>query len=379
MSEENLQKQRNDQKQRKLVRNPEKLTSPCDLDPSFNPSFLSSTNIFSAIQSNSRSSTKSFNEQFPPHHQALNKSILPANVDKSTNASCSTLPPSLSTPTIALCRKPSVTIKYSKDEGNKTETTHDHQSLLAHHEKIPKTTDLNLTKREHADQTSNNFLINFKSLPGCCLINNANLASLQQQQRPQLDEQSNNESVFNFNGEISSSSAMPVREICQPQKQQQIYTQTPISQSLNLNLNNQSNKAQNDYIAGGHIVFNSNNPFLNDSFDATTTHEDEGGGKMITNFFNIDDKHELETLFFAEACDAEDMELSNQYDLIEEQLLKNKREKFSNASTMKICLVVSPPTNKLFHVSMRIDFLDKYKSFFVLDKLKNKWIIIVIE
>lgn len=102
-------------------------------------------------------------------------------------------------------------------------------------------------------------------------------------------------------------------------------------------------------------MFNSNNPFLNDTFDAITAHEDEGGGEVNTNFFNIDDANESESLFVAEDAAAVATSLLSKDDSeeMEEQLLKNKREKFSNASTMKICLVVSPPTNKMFHVSRK--------------------------
>lgn len=130
------------------------------------------------------------------------------------------------------------------------------------------------------------------------------------------------------------------------------------------------------------IVFNSNNPFLNDNFDAITNDVGAFDGNKLNNFFNIDDSNDTELLF---APDDEIMISSsstviysqkttpaakttsptsttmltneNSYDENsheEAQLLKNKREKFSNASpTMKICLVVSPPTNKIFQVSVK--------------------------
>jgi hypothetical protein len=319
----------NDKKHRKLVRSPEKL-SPCDLDPSFNPSFLS-TNIFAALQSNSRSSptTKNcYNDQFPPNSSA---------------ACSSSLPPSTSTPSIALYRKPSITIKYSKDEVNKT----DQSSLTHRHQQISKSIDSNhpftntiSTTKQHADQTSNNFLINFNGVPGCCLHNNSN----------QLE----NVSLFSYNDEFSGSRVTTAA--CDIQ---QNFAHSPTSQSLNLNLSNQSSC---DYssVTTGQMVFNSNNPFLNDTFDAIIAHEDEGGGKINTNFFNIDDNNESEFLYLAEettkkACEEMD-----------EQLLKNKREKFSNASTMKICLVVSPPTNKLFQVSNRLSLGSCYSIIILL-------------
>lgn len=346
MSEKKLQQQRNDKKHRKLVRSPETLP-PCDVDLSFNPSFLtSSTNIFNAIQSNSRSSpTRSYNDQFPPQQVWLN-SNLPSNVDHSTTSSASSsLPFSCSTPSIALYRKPSITIKYSRDEGSKSEaSSHGHQSSLAHHQKISKSIDSNhpftntISTTEHADQMSNNFLTNFENVLGC--LHSPSKQQPHQHQKFELPSKS----LFGFNNDLSSSKVTPVRDIFQQQQkqEQQIFSHSSTSQSLNLNLinqiHNESNECKN--ITGGQIVFNKNNPFLND-------HEDEGGGDVDTSFFNIDDSNESELLFFSEETSQKTC------DEMEEQLLKNKREKFSNASTMKICLVVSPPTNKLFQVSMR--------------------------
>jgi hypothetical protein len=340
--------QRNDKKHRKLVRSPEKL-SPCDLDPSFNPSFLSSsTNIFTAIQSNSRSSpTRSYNDQFPPQQVWLNSNI-PSNVDHSTAPSSapSSLPFSSSTPSIALYRKPSITIKYSRDEGNKSETpSHGHQSSLAHHQKISKSIDSNhpfpktISTTEHADQMSNNFLTNFENVQRC--LSSAN-EKHQQQQPPRPST-----NLFGFTDELSGSNTASKCDIFQ---QQQIFAHSPTSQSLNLNLINQiHNESGTCKIAtGGQIVFSKNNPFLNDTFDAITAHEDEGGGgKIDASFFNVDDSNESELLFLTEKAPGEACTE------IEENSLKNKREKFSNASTMKICLVVSPPTNKMFQVSTR--------------------------
>lgn len=339
MSERKSQQQRNDKKQRKLIRSPEKL-SPCELDPIFNPSFLSTTvNIFAGIQSSQRSSsTKSSKEQIASQHQQVRPNTnLPVKVDHPT-ASCSTyLPPSSSAPVIALHRKPSITIKHIKTE----EEIHDNSS----HEQISKSSDAqthpftkSLSTTEHADQTSNNFLINFNNVPGCCLHNSAKLSPTKQQHH----QQSKNLSSFCSKDEISSSSVMTMtaRETCQ-----QIFAH----QSLNLNLATHSNPegVGSNQITRGQMVFNSNNPFLSDTFDAITAHEEDGDVlKLAANFFNVDENSESESLNFSgEVTMRSD-------DAIEEQLLKNKREKFSNASTMKICLVVSPPTNKLFQVSI---------------------------
>jgi hypothetical protein len=296
MSEKRLEEQRLDKKHRKLIRSPEKL-SPCDLDPPFNPSFLSTaTNIFAVSHSNSRSSpTKLL------HNDQRNQQV--------------PLPPSSSVPAIALYRKPSITIKYMKDE----DVVADHQSpSLAHHQQISKSIDSNhpftrtISTKENADQMSNNFLIN---------VNKCRVTS---------PSKPPSASTFSFAEAYNK----------QQQATPQIFSSSPTSQSLNLSLLQSDHN--NSAGGGGHIMFNSNNPFLNDTFDAITAHEDEGGGKIDANFFNIDDSNESELLFEAENAAAV---------VEEEQLLKNKREKFSNASTMKICLVVSPPTNKLFQVS----------------------------
>ncbi len=96
-------------------------------------------------------------------------------------------------------------------------------------------------------------------------------------------------------------------------------------------------------------VFHSNNPFLCDNFDDANSCDVVGE----ENFFNVDDSADTELLFLPD--DELTTSVTTKNDEIESQLLKNKREKFSNASpTMKFCLlVVSPPSNKLFQVSER--------------------------
>lgn len=335
---------KNDKKHRKLVRSPEKL-SPCDLDPAFNPSFLSTaTNIFAAISTNSRSSpTKNYNDQFPPPHQQVwpSGNLPTANVDISSSSfspSSSSLPPSLSTPAIALYRKPSITIKYSKDvDVTPAEAASScNQSPLSFLQRISKSIDSHtiLATTERADQASNKFPININKTPACRLqSHNANASPSPKQ--PTQPQQSN---YFSCNDDFRSSNVTTARDIYQQQPPQTVFAHSPTSQSLNLNLMTQLQADMTDYNSIlGQIPFNSNNPFLNDTFAKITAHEDEGGGKINTNFFNIDDSNESELLFLAD-------ETTQSGDVIEDQILKNKREKFSNASTMKICLVVSPPT-----------------------------------
>lgn len=347
MSEKNSQQLlRNDKKEkhRKLIRSPEKL-SPCDTDAVFNPSFLSTaTNIFAAPSTTVRSSpTKHFNDQFPPQQAVWPSGNLPPAVDHSSASnspfsSYTSLPPSTSTPSIALYRKPSITIKYSSkdDDGRPPDATALHSSL-SYHQRISKSIDSNSISAttEPADQSSNNFLINVNSVPECCLHRSASVSPSKKPPPPPPKSP-----LTGVNGHNSRSSTT-ARDIYPQQQTTALFAHSPTSQSLNLNLMNQSS----DY-NGFKGPFNSNNPFLNDNFDEITVHEDEGGGKIDAGFFNIDDKTESELLYLGE-----DTPAKQTCDVMEERLLKNKREKFSNASTMKICLVVSPPTNKLFHVS----------------------------
>lgn len=323
--------------------------SPCDLESSFNPSFLSTTkNIFaSTSSSNSRSSsTKICNDQSLLHQQAWASTNIPA--DNSCDNFSSSLQPSFSTPAFPLYRKPSITIKHSNDEESKSQG---HQSSLIN-QQVSKSIDSNhastrtISTTEHADQMSNNFIINLGSVTEY-LQNNANNTPSIWQSQQKLDDQTKNLPLFNEDQRSGSSATMIAKTTITARTQEIIYS--PNSNPLNLNLINQSHNKSKDFInaMGGEIVFNSNNPFLNDTFDAITAHEDEGGGRKIaTNFFDMDDVDETETLLLAK-----DSSGTTTHEEMDEQLLKNKREKFSNTSTMKICLVVSPPTNKLFQVS----------------------------
>lgn len=317
------QKQRHDKKHRKLVWSPEKL-SPCDFDSYSNPSLLSaSTNVFTtnpipatlpssnhrSSPSNLLSNTKTFNDQFPPptqHHQQVWKE----------QQHYITIPPSSSAPSIALHRKPSITIKYSKDENlSRNESNADQKS--------------NNNNTNSSSNSHENFLINFNA------------------------DQHQNLSPFNY--DISSNFDI---------HHTQLSSSSPTSASLNLNLINQSHF---DTQPPQQIVFHSNNPFLSDNFDDASSCDVVGG----ENFFNVDDSNDTELLFLPDDELTTSVTTKNE-DEIETQLLKNKREKFSNASpTMaKFCLlVVSPPTNKLFHVSVEACKSKLYRFDFAVDKI----------
>lgn len=354
MNDKNTQ-QRNDKKHRKLVRSPEKL-SPCDFDPFFNPSLLSAsanvlinqfqtttTTTAATNQKNRSSPTKNYNDQFPPPQQQL----FWLSNESPQQISNTSLPPSSSTPSIALHRKPSITIRtISKDDDIITPPTLEQHHHHHHHQSISKSIDLthpfttsSTISSEMKDQMSNNFLINF---PRCYDVSSSQ--SLNKNQQHQVIDK--NLSPFNYNDEFTTNSS-------------NVYNNqsSPVSQSsLNLNLlANQQQQQQQVTSNSGHIVFSSNNPFLNDNFDSIMT---DTSGDCGHNFFNIDDSNDSEVLVLTSdevVTTTTRTKLLNDDDDLnqeDEQSLKNKREKFSTASpTMKICLVVSPPTNKTFQVS----------------------------
>jgi hypothetical protein len=316
------QQQRNDKKHRKLVRSPEKL-SPCDFDsyPISNPSLLSaSKNVFSSNPSplaaapipssnnHHRSSpTKSYNDQFPPP-----LSQQQVWLEQQQQHHLITIPPSSSAPSIALHRKPSITIKYSKDED-----IYRQQQQQIKFSKF----------ESSADQMSNNndnFLINFA-------------------------EQQQNLSPFNYD-EFSSSNC---------DIYQQLSTSSPTSASPYLNLTHQTHFEMKP--SDQQIVFNSNNPFLSDNFDAIVNSCDANSGG-VDNFFTVDDSELLflpdDELKQTKATSMGPTAMTTSFsattmmrnDGMETQLLRNKHENFS-----KFCLlVVSPPSNKLLQVSVTI-------------------------
>jgi hypothetical protein len=392
MSDKSLQ---HEKKHRKLVRSPEKL-SPCDLDPLLNPSLHSATkNVqqapFSPTKSQHQQTKCCYNDQFPPQTQQM---WLNNNDHHQPHPyPASSLPPSSSTPSIALYRKPSITIKYSKDDDLHQESSAP-SSLSRRQQQISKSIDSNhhpfnnTISSEMKDQMSNNFLINF---PG--LYNPSTLLTLSPTKKSHPQTIEKNLSPFNYNNDEFSSSSNVFNNVTTTSSCDSHHRSSSQS-SLNLNLINQQHHRQHQFIdgsilsttttggipivpmnlhqqqrGGGHIVFSSNNPFLNDNFDAITN--DVSDGNKLNNFFNIDgDRDELlfmpdDDMTAATSTTSTNALLmkgnSGEESHQEAQLLKNKREKFSNASpTMKICLVVSPPTNKVFHVSARTLIISEY-------------------
>lgn len=332
MSEKKSQLQRNENQHRKLIRSPEKV-SPCELDSSFNPSFLSTTAKRFANQTKSSPLPDKYSkDQFSPNQQVLQNNIFSTIAHETTGLCPSLTPPSSTSFT---CRKPSIIRTYSNSDGNSLNIS---PSLVYNQSSIDLNhllTNTTTSTRINTDQTSNN-IINVNSVPGCCLQINANLAPCKNV--PSLENQSNKLSLLSFKNELCSSNVPPTSDTCQ-QKDPTFY-HSPVSESLNLSLMSQFNVNPKVDTSVGKFVFNSNNPFLNDTLD--TNDDDKSGDKCNASFFNIDALQESGTTFFNEDSLIGDCD---------DQLLKNKREKFSNAS--KICLlVVSPPTNKLFQVSI---------------------------
>lgn len=307
MSEWKSQQQRIEKQHRKLIRSPEKV-----------------------------SPAKYCENQVSPGKNELQSNIFCTNAQETTAATCPSLP--LSPSTTVLFRKPSITIKYSKNEDNSLKTS---TPLVYHQSNIDSSHSLTntISTRKSTDQTSNNFLINVNSTPGCCFQINTNFASCNNLQS--LEKQSNTLSSLSLKDEFSGSKIPSTSDTSQ--QQDHTFSHSPVAESLNLSLMGQFNVNPKEFhdVTVGQMVFNSNNPFLNDTLEAIQ--DDESSGKFSATFFNIDALEETGTTIFSEEIAISDCD---------DQLLKNKREKFSNAS--KICLVVSPPTSKLFQVSFDI-------------------------
>ena len=167
---------------------------------------------------------------------------------------------------------------------------------------------------EQVDQNSNNF--EKKNIAECRLTEQETNINL-------VPHKSNHPNVFNSN--ITSSHVTMANSTDHHFKQSlfsSFWNFKPEDQS-------QSGSAPSKFFYDcTQIPLSSNNPFLN--FDEIANNDKSNE----ENFFKIDDDYDPTLLFRSEHCD--------------DQVLKNKREKFS--TTSKICLVVSPPTNKLIKV-----------------------------
>lgn len=357
--------QGNEKKHRKLIRSPENL-SPCD-EPSYNSSSLTTTNIFADVPSNNNSPHINCKENISSYQKQvlLQSNNFATRVELPFTIPPSTFQPPHTTSSIAINRKPSITIRCSNDEGNKSELSSKYQSSVVHHSNISNSTNTicslstKISNKESVDQASNNFHINVtKKYPGNCMHDSLCYSPWKNEQP--LNEQAKENSLFIFNDDPESSRIILGRDISQEHAlldQEHIFV-NPVDTDSSNNILSQSNVRLNSFNGAKfeQTTFNSNNPFLNDTFEAIMAEKVED--KLCSNFLI----REPDKVFLGDT-------MTPGKELMEDQLLKNKREKFSNASTMKICLVVSPPTNKIFKVSRCWKRVDEFFHFFLFKNL----------
>lgn len=374
MTENNLPNLNDIQHHIRLVKSPDKQYLH-DVDPLF--STLTSTSTFTVFPSenipvghfspinspdSSCSLANNYTRSLLDHHSYKQHPAPKAG----SSVKVTSLPPSSSSPTIY--RKSSITLKYVKDE-TVTNQIPESLALYPSSSQIYQQSTNSISINERVDQASNTYLVNFNSIPELSLTNDVKYIShnttassstsiQQQQQQPHKEHKTTDQetNLINFEAKDSnnissktSQSAITSDLYSQTdQNQLSVFSHSPTTQSLKLNLSNQSCDNEQFFANNNNnnnpIIFNSNNPFLNDNF-ATSIDETKYGNEAV-NFFNVDDIEDGEEYKTKD----EDEYLNTGQDGIEHQLLKYKREKFSNASSMKICLVVSPPTNKLFQV-----------------------------
>lgn len=376
MTENNLPNLNDIQHHIRLVKSPDKQYLH-DVDPLF--STLTSTSTFTVFPSENIpvghfspvispdsccSLANNYTRSLLDHQSYKQHPSVQHTPKAGSSTKVTSIPPSSFSPTID--RKSSITPKYVKDD-TVTNRIPESLALYPSSSQIYQQSTNSISINKQVDQASNTYLVNFNSIPELSLTNDVkyfpqnNAASIQQQQPQPLKEHKTDQetNLINFEAKDSnnissktSQSAITSDLYSQTdQNQLSVFSHSPTTQSLKLNLSNQScdneqffannNKNINN---NNPIIFNSNNPFLNDNF-GTSIDETKYGNEAV-NFFNVDDIEDGEEYTTKD----EDEYLNTGQDGIEHQLLKYKREKFSNASSMKICLVVSPPTNKLFQV-----------------------------
>jgi hypothetical protein len=394
MNEKNLI-HRNDKKHRKLVRSPDRL-SPCEAENailSHSLNILSPSSHVTSPSSNmvyplkpSPQPPKSSDDCLRNYENYINSLYqlpptasqqAPHIVEQYSNQAVVSLVPSASAPSIALYRKPSITISNSKSIEQQHSSFNITQlqsrqstNLLAdtNQQKITK-----MISSEQMDQKCNNFLKNFNSIPTCCL-KNANIPPADSTQQIQQQSIKNNLNFQNPNqkkgvgyGVQDTKRSMsptalgtttnPTAVISSTSDiYRNVFNHSPTSQSLNLNLINQTD--DNELNLNKKLIFNSNNPFLNDNFDEPVDTNCQNNKQCIDNFFKLDDESGDNYNYASNQCGiAQPIGLTPYIQTARslgedesQNKLKNKREQFSNTS-MKICLVVSPPTNKFLQVS----------------------------
>jgi hypothetical protein len=269
----------------------------------------------------------------------------------------SSLPPSLSAPSMTIFRKPSISIKFTEEERDQISRASasssfiGNQSVLTLQQLNSKSIDssclLNRTisvTQEQVDQASNNFLTKNNS-PQHSVVSPIRTSHQPSQQQLHHHHHQQHQSWFSDSSNYGSTKHDIYQQQQTERHQQRDYGAVEFSMSTSMDANVISHTqtfTQTQPMTKGQMIFNHNNPFLSDSFENTTTSSTDVNGKVDESFFSIDDANESDLLYFVER---------SKNCLPEQSSVRNKREKFSNASTStKICLVVSPPTNK-FQVS----------------------------
>lgn len=345
MNEKYSKHQQNDKNLRKLVRSPD-IVQPRDFDTLFHPPSVSQATFAIGKAQNDH-------HQPPPPVKARSPQSQPCPIS-SGSQKCTTstsLPPSLSAPSITLLRKPSISIKHSEDDdcdshkATTAQATHNHQ--LEYSKFIDKS--LQQQQPQHVDQSSNK-----SSSP---INSNVNIHQQQQQSAfHPTPQQLHNWFTDNKASPATVYDAGTAKFDIFPRQQQQ-----PSEHDRQTGHDSTSSFVQTTAApTRGQMIFNHNNPFLSDSFEATATATSTSD--VNGSFFTIDDANESNFLYLVETtttassssttmaatkgsnCESsvEDEELS----------LKDKRDNFATTST-KFCLVVSPPMNK-FQVSCNV-------------------------
>lgn len=328
---EKYKQQRNDTNHRKLVRSPDKLP-PCDFDTLFHDTPATATAQFTTSAINSKKQHDTFTTSSSSRQkEARSPQSHPYPIACNQKSTGSTsLPPSLSAPSIALLRKPSISIKYSEDNCDI------HQ---LEYSKFIDSTKTSSVAQQHqselyVDQSSNN--------PSSPTGSNTNV-NIHQQQQPCHQINQTQQQQYDWFADSSNSAASTKFDIYLNQRQQQ---SSELSQSHDF----ASSFVQTAATAPptrGQMIFNHNNPFL-DSFETSTT-DVNGQIDNGSSFFNIDDANESNFLYLVETTSTAVTKTCVSSVEEEELSLRDKRENFATTST-KFCLVVSPPSNK-FQVS----------------------------
>lgn len=345
MNEKYSKHQQNEKNLRKLVRSPD-IVQPRDFDTLFHPPSVSQATVAIGKAQNDHQTP-------PPPVKSRSPQSQPCPIS-SGSRKCTTstsLPPSLSAPSIALLRKPSISIKHSEDDdcdSHKATTAQANNHQLEYSKLIDKSLQQQ-QQLQHVDQSSNK-----SSSP---INSNVNIHQQQQSSFHPTPQQLHNWFTDSKASPATVYDAGSAKFDIFPQQQTQ-----PSGHDRTTAHDFASSFVQTTAAAPtrGQMIFNHNNPFLSDSFEATATATSTSD--VNGSFFTIDDANESNFLYLVETTTTASSSSttmaatkgSNGESSVEDEelSLKDKRENFATTST-KFCLVVSPPMNK-FQVSCNV-------------------------